>query len=169
MVQSTVSNEYLANGIPGEFSRSTNQDSAGIILNSGTEANNVVGRAINYVDGNDYEAGVAGDGNLAGLLVSPKTGYRASLDAQAYLPNESQAEVATRGYVFATLPAAAAKGDFVYYSTTTGVLETQDPTTAPTAGYTRLPGGLVTGVNVTEAGVGEIYFDIAGTNETITA
>lgn len=169
MVQSTVSNEQLATGIPGEFSRSTNQDSAGVILNSDTETNNVVGRVVNYVDGNDYEVGVAQDGNLAGVLINPKAAYRASLDAQAYLFNESQGEIALRGYLYVTLPAAASKGDYVYYSTTTGELETQDPTTVPTAGYTRLPGGLVMGQEVTEAGVGEIYFDIAGTNETITA
>lgn len=169
MVQTTVTNTHLATGIPGEFSRSANQDAVGVILNSATEANNVVGRILKYVDGNDYEAGVAASGNIAGMLCSPKASYRPALEAQAFLPNESQAEVATRGYLFVTLPAAADKGDYVYYSDTTGELETKAPGVIPTAGYTRVPGGVVT-LNNTVAGVGEIYIDIlAGSTETPTA
>lgn len=168
MTQATVSNTHLATGIPGEFSRSENQDSMGVVLNSATEANNVVGRILKYVDGNDYEAGVAASGNLAGMLCNPKASYRPSLDAQAFLPNGSQSEVAVRGYLFVSLPAAADKGDFVYYSDTTGELETKAPGVVPTAGYTRVPGGVVT-LNNSSAGVGEIYIDIlSGSTETPT-
>jgi len=168
MVQATVSNTHLATGIPGEFSRSENQDSMGVVLNSATEANNVVGRILKYVDGNDYEAGVAASGNLAGMLCNPKASYRPSLDAQVFLPNGSQSEVAVRGYLFVSLPATADKGDFVYYSDTTGELETKAPGVVPTAGYTRVPGGVVT-LNNSSAGVGEIYIDIlSGSTETPT-
>ncbi len=161
-MQSSVTNKFLATGIPGEFSRSGNQEARGAILASTSEANNVVGRAVKTVIGNDYNVGVAANGNFAGLLSSPKTGIRANLDAQAFLPNATQVEVAERGYMFVTLPAAAAVGDFVYYSNTTGVLATAAPATTSPAGHSRLPGGLVQGQNVTGAGVGEIYFDIAG-------
>lgn len=161
MVQTTVSNTHLATGIPGEFSRSANQDAIGVVLNSASEANNVAGRIVKFVDGNDYEAGVAADGNIAGMLCSPKASYRPALEAQAYLPNESQAEVATRGYLFVTLPAAADKGDWVYYSDTDGSLITAAPGAVPTAGHSRVPGGVVT-LNNTVAGVGEIYIDILG-------
>lgn len=161
-MQSSVTNQFLATGLPGEFSRSGNQETRGAILASAVEANNVVGRVVKTVTGNNYNVGVAANGNLAGILSSPKTGVRATLEPQAYLPNASQVEVAERGYLFVTLPAAAAIGDFVYYSDTTGVLATAAPAATAPVGHSRLPGGLVQGQNVTGAGVGEIYFDIAG-------
>lgn len=170
MVQTTVTNTNLATGIVGEFSRDINQDSISVVLNSATESLNVVGSVVHFVDGNDYEAGVAADGNIAGVLVTPKANYRASLTtAQGYINNNAQTEVATRGYIFVDLPAAADKGDFVYYSDTDGTLATAAPDTAPSAGYTRLAGGTVT-KNATEEGVGEIYIDIlSGSTETPTA
>lgn len=161
-MQSSVTNNFLATGIPGEFSRSGNQETRGAILASASEASNFVGRAVNTVTGNNFNVGVAANGNLAGLLCSPKTGVRASLEPQAFLPNASQVEIAERGYLFVTLPAAASVGDFVYYSNTTGALATAAPAATAPVGHSRLPGGLVQGTNVTGAGVGEIYFDLAG-------
>ncbi len=161
-MQSSVTNQFLATGLPGEFSRSGNQETRGAILASAVEANNVVGCVVKTVTGNNFNVGVAANGNLAGILSSPKTGVRATLEPQAYLPNASQVEVAERGYLFVTLPAAAAIGDFVYYSDTTGALATAAPAATAPVGHSRLPGGLVQGQNVTGAGVGEIYFDIAG-------
>ncbi len=161
-MQSSVTNEFLATGIPGEFSRSGNQETRGAILNSATEANNIVGRVVLTVDGNSNEVGVAANGNFAGILSSPKTAVRPTLDAQAFILNDTQVEVAERGYLFVTLPAAADNGDFVYFSDTTGALATAAPAATAPAGHTRLPGGLVKGSNVTAAGVGEIYFDMAG-------
>ncbi len=161
-MQSSVTNQFLATGLPGEFSRSGNQETRGAILASAVEANNVVGCVVKTVTGNNFNVGAAANGNLAGILSSPKTGVRATLEPQAYLPNASQVEVAERGYLFVTLPAAAAIGDFVYYSDTTGALATAAPAATAPVGHSRLPGGLVQGQNVTGAGVGEIYFDIAG-------
>lgn len=161
-MQSSVTNEFLATGIPGEFSRSGNQETRGAILKSAVEANNVVGRVVKTVTGNDYEVGVAANGNFAGILSSPKTGVRANLDHQAFLPNATQIEVAERGYMFVTFAAAAAVGDFVYFSDTTGAIATAAPGATAPVGHTRLPGGLVKGQNVAGAGVGEIYFDMAG-------
>jgi len=168
-MQSSISNEFLATGIPGEFSRSGNQETRGAILNSATEAGNVVGRVVFTVADNDYEVGIAADGNFAGILSSPKTAVRPTLDAQAFILNETQVEVAERGYLFVTLPAPAAVGDFVYFSDTTGELATAAPADTAPAGHTRLPGGLVKGQNVTAAGVGEIYFDMAGSTATAAA
>ncbi len=161
-MQSSVTNNFLATGIPGEFSRSGNQETRGAILNSASEANNVAGRVVFTVDGNSNEVGVAADGNFAGILSSPKTAVRPTLDAQAFILNDTQVEVAERGYLFVTLPDAAAVGDFVYFSDTTGALATAAPAAVAPVGHSRLPGGLVQGQNVTAAGVGEIYFDIAG-------
>ena len=83
-MQSSISNNFLSTGIPGEFSRSDNQMSRGAILNSATEANNIVGRVVLTVDGNDFEVGVAADGNFAGVLTSPKTAIRRTLEAQGF-------------------------------------------------------------------------------------
>ncbi len=168
-MQSSVTNNFLATGIPGEFSRSGNQETRGAILNSASEANNVAGRVVFTVDGNSNEVGVAADGNFAGILSSPKTAVRPTLDAQAFILNDTQVEVAERGYLFVTLPAAAAVGDFVYFSDTTGALATAAPAATAPVGHSRLPGGLVQGQNVTAAGVGEIYFDIAGSTVATTA
>lgn len=170
MVQSTVTNNVLATGIPGEPSRGARDlDSQGAILNSATEANNIVGRVVHYVDGNPDEVGVAADGNLAGVLVNPKAGVRPQLAAQGFLNNATQVEFAKAGYWFVTLPAAADAGDFVYFSDTTGELATAAPGVAPAAGYSRLPGGKVERI-ATVAGVAEIYFDArSGSTETPTA
>lgn len=162
MSQTSVVNRFQSTGIPGEFSRSHNQESRGAIINSATEANNVVGRVVNTITGNNYNVAVAGNGNFAGILACPKTSIRPTLGAQAFLPNESQVEVAERGFLFVNLPAAAAVGDFVYYSDTTGALATAAPAATAPVGHSRVPGGLVKGQNVTVAGIGEIYFDMAG-------
>ncbi len=170
MVQTTVTNTALATGIPGEFARSNNQDSFGAVLNSDTESYNVASSVVLHVDGNDYEVGVAADGNLAGIIGMPKIAVRDTLDAEDYIANATQIEVIRRGYVFATLTTTADIGDYVYYSDTDGTLATYAQTTAPDSGYTRLPGGQVVEMNVDEAGVAVIYFDaIAGSTETPTA
>lgn len=168
-MQSSISNEFLATGIPGEFSRSGNQETRGAILNSASEANNVASRVVFTVDGNSYEVGVAADGNFAGILSSPKTAVRPTLDAQAFILNDTQVEVAERGYLFVTLTTTASVGDFVYYSDTTGALAAAAPSAAAPAGHSRLPGGLVKGQDVTVSGVGEIYFDMAGSTVAPTA
>ena len=168
-MQSSVTNNFQATGIPGEFSRSGNQETRGAILNSATEANNIAGRVVFTVDGNANEVGVAADGNFAGILSSPKTAVRPTLDAQAFILNDTQVEVAERGYLFVTLAATADIGDFVYFSDTTGAIATAAPSAAAPASHTRLPGGLVKGYNVTAAGVAEIYFDMAGSTVEPTA
>ena len=161
-MQSSVTNKFLATGIPGEFSRSHNQETRGAVINSAVEANNVVGRVVLTILANEHEVGVAADGNFAGILASPKTSTRPSLDPRAFLPNESEVDVAERGYLFINLPASAVSGDFVYYADATGILATAPPATTAPASHTRVPGGLVKGCNVAGAGIGEIYFDMAG-------
>lgn len=165
-MQSSVNNFFQSSGVVGEFSRSENQDSFGAKLNSASEALNVVGSVVFHVDSNDDQVGVAATGNFAGVLVNPKSAVRPTLDAQAFLLNETQCEVATRGYLWVSLPAAAKTGDFIYFSDTDGKLSSSAPAVAPPAGVTRLAGGKVVGSNITEAGTAEIYFDVAGSTET---
>lgn len=168
-MQTSITNEFLASGIAGEFSRSTNCDSNGAILMSATEASNVAGRVVLTKTGNDYEVGVNANGSFAGILATPKSGIRQSLAEQLYISNATQVEVATRGYMWVAVAAAAAVGDFVYYTKATGVISTKSPTTAPAATEIRVPGAKVVGKNVSAAGLCEIYFDIAGSTEKPTA
>lgn len=160
-MQSSVTNNFLATGLPGEFSQSDNQRAIGAMIKSATEANNVPGRIVKTITGNDYDVAVGGNGNFAGILCCPKVAIRPTLDHQAFITNETQIEVAQSGYLFVTLSAAAAKGDFVYYTPATGVISTAAPATTAPAGTERVPGGIVERNN-TAAGVGEISFDING-------
>ena len=168
MAQSSITNNFLASGIAGEFSRSINQDSFGAILNSTTEASNVAGRVVFTVEDNDEEVGVAADGNFAGIITNPKAGVRQTLATQEYVSNATQIDIATRGYMWVTVAAAAAKGDFVYFTASTGVISTEAPADVPAGTLTRLPGGIVK-TTVTAAGLCEIEFDITGSTETPTA
>ena len=170
MVQQAVTNRFLATGIPGEFSRSENQRSRGAIINSASEANNVPGRVVLSQPGNQEEVVVGATGNFSGILACPKTAIRPTLEAQSYITNETQIEVAESGNLFVSLPSAADIGDFVYYSTAAGVdigslVTAAAGATAP-ADSARVPGGIVTGYNVDGAGVTEISFDINGSTET---
>ena len=163
MVQKVVQNRELATGIPGEFYSNLHQRSEGKIINSDTESLNVIGVAVKQKSASvDDLVAVDGAGGLAGLLGTPKVVYRETLDSVAFVSNGQQVEVLKGGYVIVNLPGAANIGDWVYYSDTTGVLETKAPNAAPTAGHSRLPGGTVQIKTVTGAGVGIIYFDLAG-------
>ncbi len=169
MAQSSITNEFLASGVAGEFSRSDNQESQGAILQSTTESLNVAGRVVLTTEDNDFEVGVNSDGHFAGILATPKSGIRQTLATQAYITNATQVEVAKRGYMWVAVAGAADVGDFVYYTKATGVISTVAPGTVPAGTEIRVPGGKVVGKNVTAAGLCEIYFDIAGSTETPTA
>jgi hypothetical protein len=163
MVQKVVQNIEFATGIPGEFYTNLHQRTVGKIINSTTESLNVIGVAVKQKTSSvDDEVAVDGTGALAGLLGMPKVVYRNTLDPVTFVSNGQQVEVLKAGYVVVNLPAAANIGDWVYYSDTTGVLETQAPGAVPSSGHSRLPGGTVQIKTVTEAGVGIIYFDLAG-------
>ena len=170
MVQSVITNQKLATGVVGEFARSTNQDSVGKMLDSADESMNKVGVIVKYSASDSDVVGVAQDGNIAGILGCPKVLQRATLQSQDFVNNATQVEIITRGYVFVHLTAVAAVGDYLYYSDTDGTLATATPDTVPPLGYTRVNGGKVTGMNVTEAGLAEVYIDIeAGSTETPSA
>jgi len=163
-MQTSITNEFLTNGIAGEFSRSDNCHADGKILQSTTEANNVAGRVVLTTEDNDYEVGINAGGVFAGILASPKMGIRQTLETQLYITNATQVEVAVRGYLWVELATAANVGDLVYYTAATGVISAKDPSVAPEATEIRIPGGQVVGKNVTTAGLAEIYIDIAGSD-----
>lgn len=162
MAQTSVTNTRLGSGVVGEFYSTEPQSARTLILNSASEANNVIGRVVTYVDNEDQQAGVAASDRFAGIIGMPKTLVRPTLDPVTTIPNGTPAQILNRGYINVSLPAAADKGDFVYYSNTTGALATVAPDAAPPAGHTRVPGGTVEIYNVTAAGIAVIYVDFAG-------
>jgi len=162
MGQKTVVNTQLSNGLPGEFYSTEPQGSRSFVLNSANAALNKVGVVATYVAGEDDQAGIAASTRFAGIIGFPKTLVRPTLENVTSIDNGVAAELINRGYVLVTLAAVAAKGDFVYYSNTTGVISTVAPTAVSPAGATRLPGGTVEIFNVTAAGIAVIYLDHAG-------
>ena len=162
MVQKTVTNKFLGSGVVGEFYSTDMQRTTGQILNSASDALNVVGSVLTKVTGSDNQSGVAASSVFSGILSNPKGLVRSTLDAQSTVPNGSQVELIQQGFVFVSLPATAAIGDYVYYSDTTGALSTAAPDAAAPAGTSRVPGGTVQVNNVTTAGIAVIYLDSAG-------
>lgn len=161
-MQKSVGNSALATVAVGEFYTDGDRVTRGMIINSASEANNVIGRVLTQVADEDDQAGVAASSIFAGILCSPKSLVRATLDPQSTVPNGTPVEVAKRGFIGVNLPATADIGDFVYYSDTTGELSTAAPNVAPAVGTTRVPGGTVEYFNVAAAGVAVIYVDFSG-------
>lgn len=162
MGQTTVSNTKLGSGVVGEFYSSEPQGVRSLILNSANAAHNVIGSVVTFVATKDEQAGVAASTRFAGIIGLPKTLVRPTLDDSTTIANGVTAQIINRGYVFVSLGAVAAKGDYVYYSDTDGTLATIAPDGVPPVGHTRVPGGYVEIANVTEAGIAVIYLDFAG-------
>jgi hypothetical protein len=162
MGQTSVSNTYLGTGLVGEFYSTEPQSARTLILASASAALNVVGSVVTFVDAQDDQAGIAASSNFAGIIGMPKVLAREGLDAATSIANGVPVEILDGGYIFVDLPAAAGKGDFVYYSNTDGTLATVAPDGVPPAGHTRVPGGIVSIKNVTEAGLGIIYVERGG-------
>ena len=161
-MQKSVTKGALPTVVVGEFYATGDRITQGYILNSATEALNVVGSVVTQVAGKDNEAGVAASTVFAGIICSPKSLAKEGLAPQATIENGTPVEVAKSGFLGVKLPAAAAIGDYVYYSDTTGALVTGKRDAAPTAGHTRLPGGTVEYFNVAGEGAAVIYFNFAG-------
>ncbi len=162
MAQTSVTNAQLGSGVVGEFYSTEPQGVRTLILNSASEANNVIGRVVTYVDGEDQQAGVAASSRFAGVIGMPKTLARPTLDNITIIDNGTPTQIIRKGYVFVNLPAVAAKGDFVYWTNATGALTTVAPDAAPPADSTRVPGGTVEIFNVTAPSIAVIYVDFAG-------
>lgn len=148
-------------------------------LNSGTPANNVVGRAFTVIadatgsynttaDPAALQVGAGGTTVLAGILANPKiyallgTAANGTLAPSLTLPNNTMVELVqeTAGLIVA-LPAAAAIGDWLYYLNADGSLLTAAPGSgnAP-ANSTRVPNGRVTRYGIAAAGLAVVEFNI---------
>lgn len=147
------------------------------VLNSGTPANNVIGRAFTLADDGTasfetsadpqpMEMQAGGTGVFAGILANPKvysslgTVAGGTLASTLVLPNAAVAEfVLESAGLIVTLPAAFAIGDWVYFTNATGILTTTAPGAAAPAASTRVPGGRVVYFESAAAGLAVISFN----------
>jgi hypothetical protein len=149
-------------------------------LNSADPTLNVVGRAFTIAAGGDatgsyntiadpaaLQVQAGGTTVIAGILANPKlyallgTAAGGSLAPSLTLPNNTMVELVQESAgLIVSLPAAAAIGDWVYYTNATGALVTTAPGAAAPGASTRLPNGRVTRYGIAAAGLAVIEFDL---------
>ena len=156
--QSTVSGN-IATGVVGDFAFIDGGERVfSYMLDSANAANNMIARAFTVKSEGVAQAG--GTGVFAGIFVNPKVhpynGFYDNASTQLTVPNGKHVELAKRGYVFVTLPAAAAIGDYVVYNTTTGALSTVTDPQTPGAGNALVPNARVSTYTVAAAGLAVI-------------
>lgn len=150
-----------ASGVVGDIAFTGPMRAIQATLNSGSAANNVVGRAFTHVASNDNQVAAGGTGAFAGILFNskeyvtsgPSTG---ALDATMALPNNAQVSLLQMGYVFVSLAGAANIGDDVHYVQATGALLAATAGAAPAGGNSVVPGATVVAQNTSGAGLAVI-------------
>lgn len=173
--QTAVSNN-IGFGVVGELFLEGPLRAQPAVLNSGSAANNVVGRAFTVVDDatgsfdttadpQPLEVAAGGTGVFAGILANPKVyaNYGVSgnpLGPTLVLPNNTVVELVqeTAGIIIA-VPAACAIGDWVWFNTTTGILQTTAPGASAPAGTARVPNGRITRYESAAAGLAVMEMD----------
>lgn len=172
----TAVNNNIGFGVVGELFLEGPLRAQPAVLNSGSAANNVVGRAFTVVDDatgsfdttadpQPLEVAAGGTGVFAGILANPKVyaNYGTAgntLGASLVLPNNAVVELVqeTAGIIIA-VPAACAIGDWVWFNTTTGILQTTAPGAAAPAGTARVPNGRITRYESAAAGLAVMEMD----------
>lgn len=167
--QSTVFNN-IGFGVVGELFLNGPLRAQPGRLDSTDAANNVMGRAFTIKDDAtasfetaadpqplDVQAG--GSGVFAGILANPKV-YALSgtagdtLASSLTLPNNTMVELVQEcAGVVITLAAACAIGDWVWFNTTTGILQTTAPGASAPVGTARVPNGRITRYESAAAGL----------------
>lgn len=138
-IQTTIPAELIS-GIPGEISHDGPTRALSAIINSGSEANNVFGRAFTYADEAVETVQAGGTGLFAGIMINPKA-YAISPTPR----NGSSGEFLFMGEVYVSLATTGATiGDLVYFTNATGAL---GHGTAG-AGQTQIEGAVVSRHNV---------------------
>lgn len=162
--QSTI-RQFQAHGVVGEVIYSGPVRARGVIINTTTAANNVIGRALTYsstntnTDGVRVEAG--GTGKFAGILTHSKqyaslgTAANGALAPTMTVPNNSIVEATyfATGILVELLTVTSGKsiqiGDKVYYKTATGELGAGASAPEGGSGWTEIVGAKVIDQNVT--------------------
>jgi hypothetical protein len=149
MPQTTVRFDY-GFGVVGESRKHGSRRAKPGLINSGTAANNVVGRAFTQAAaGGTVAAG--GTGIFFGLLANPKqyasygTAAGGPLAPTITLANQTIGEFVESDYSFivAMTNANVGIGDYVCFSQTDGSLQSVAPGSAVPTGYTRILGAVV--------------------------
>lgn len=173
--QASVTNN-IGFGVVGELYLEGPLRGQPALLNSGTPANNVIGRAFTVVDDGTasfdtaadpqpLEVAAGGTGVFAGILANPKvyasigTTADGTLASTLALPNGRIVELVqeTAGLIVA-LPAAFAVGDWIWFNQATGVLVSTAPGASAPASSTRVPSGVVERFESAAAGLAVISF-----------
>ena len=160
--QSTI-RQFQAHGVVGEVIYSGPVRARGVIINTTTAANNVIGRALTYsstnTDGVRVEVG--GTGKFAGILTHSKqyaslgTAANGALAPTMTVPNNSVVEATyfATGILVELFTVTAGKsiqiGDKVYYKTATGELGAGTSAPPEGSGWTEIVGAKVIDQNVT--------------------
>jgi hypothetical protein len=157
----TLVNTNIALGLPGTVAYDVATNSQNRIIDSSTLGiANVVGYAYTETVVNGVAVATAGGtGEFAGILVEPKAYSSASVvGTSSYaIANGSVGHLLNHGAVFVAVPAAAAIGDSVFFSQTTGAISTGTGQTAtPSAGFTKIRNAKVDYFGLTAAGVAVI-------------
>lgn len=139
-IPNSVANEIVS-GIPGELAFDGPTRALAALIVSGTEANNVFGRAFTYADEAIETVQAGGTGGFAGIMINPKA-YALETD---YARNSTAGEFLFMGEVYVELATTGATiGDLVYFTNATGAL---GHGTAG-AGQTQIPNAVVSRHNV---------------------
>lgn len=149
------------------------------VLNSASAANNVFGRAFTIVDDGTasfetsadpqpLKVGAGGTTVFAGILANPKEHVLAgttgdTLAPSLTLPNGTVVTLVQEcAGLIVTLPAGFAVGDWVWYNTTTGILQATAPNASAPANTARVPNSRVERFESAAAGLAVISFNAQG-------
>lgn len=176
MFQTSVSNN-IGFGVVGELFLDGPLRAQPVKLNTTDPTMNVFGRAFTVAvdasasfettaDPKPLEVTAGGTGVFAGILFNPKeyalfgTLAGGSLGASLVLPNNTIASLVqeTAGVII-TLPAAFAIGDWLWFATATGTIQSTAPNASAPAGTVRVPNGRVTRYGSAAAGLAVIELD----------
>lgn len=132
----------LLSGFPGNISHDGPTRAASCVLKSGTEANNVFGRAFTYDDTGKETVQAGGTGTFAGIMINPKA-Y--AIDTE-YAVNGTVAEFLTMGEVYVEIKGDSPDiGSKVYFIPATGeiTVDANDGADPTPADYTEIVGAVV--------------------------
>lgn len=179
MAQSVV-DKNIGFGVVGELYLDGPLRAQPALLASAAAANNVFGRVFTMNDGGSGTAsfetsgdpkpvavGAGGTGVIQGIMINPKehvlagTAAGGTLAPSLTLPNNTLVTLCqeTAGLIV-SLPAAFNVGDWIWYNTTTGELQSTAPAASAPAGTARLPNGRVTRFMSAAAGLAVIEFNL---------
>lgn len=164
--QSTV-RQFQADGIVGDIVIDGPRRGQTGVLKTTDPTQNVIGRALTHVSGQDKQFVAGGTGVFAGILANSKeyalqgTAAGGALAPTITLPNELTVDAITMtSGIVVSLAGAANIGDQVEFKQATGALNAIAPGASATAGSTIIPRARVVRNNVPSAGLAIIELTV---------